>query len=79
VVITRKANGRIGWAAVGLGGAVERATTQSLKIRLEPVVELSDGSYTEDFAIAEQHAGRQRFGTRPDAGGGPGRSSPSTA
>jgi hypothetical protein len=65
-VITRKASGKIGWGALGIGGARDTATTQTLRIRLDPLREHPDGTLDDDFAIAERHRGKQRFGPAPE-------------
>ncbi|MER7582310.1 trypco2 family protein [Kitasatospora sp. NPDC097691] len=54
VTISKEASGKIGWYVLGLGGKYNSATTQTLTLRLEPVWQTSSGSYTSDFAIADQ-------------------------
>jgi hypothetical protein len=63
-VVTKDANGKIGWNLVGAGASYESATTQSLKLTLTPLWSTPDGALTKDFAIADQALGDQRFGPR---------------
>lgn len=74
VVVTKQADGRIGWGALGVGGSYDSATTQALTLRLQPLWELADGTVVEDFTVADQQSVPQRFGPRPEpnAGGSPG-------
>jgi hypothetical protein len=67
VVVTKQADGRIGWGALGIGGSYDSATTQTLKLRLQPLWELADGTLSEDFTVADQQASPQRFGPRDQA------------
>jgi hypothetical protein len=62
VAVTKEANGKIGWKILGLGGSYASAVTQTLALQLEPVWRQGDGSYTTDFAIADQTTGSPRFG-----------------
>lgn len=68
VAVTKEAGGKIGWHVLGLGGSYSSATTQTLKLRLEPVWKLDDGSYTSDFTIADTSPKLPRIGPRPNAG-----------
>lgn len=52
VVITKDVNGRIGWSVVGVGGGYEKASTQSVTLRLAPFWRKQDGTLTSDFTIA---------------------------
>lgn len=45
-------NGRIGWSVVGVGGGYEKASTQSVTLRLAPFWRKQDGTLTSDFTIA---------------------------
>lgn len=63
VAVTKEANGKIGWHVLGLGSSYSSGTTQTLKLRLEPVWRQDDGSYT-DFTIADQAAEAPSFGPR---------------
>ncbi|MFC7279845.1 trypco2 family protein [Paractinoplanes rhizophilus] len=65
-VITKDANGRIGWGALGIGGSYSAATTQTLKLNLRPLMVRPDGSVTSDFTIADDASAPQRFGPRDD-------------
>jgi Trypsin-co-occurring domain 2 len=62
VAITREAGGKIGWHVVGLGASHSSATTQALRLHLEPVWRQDDGSYTGDFVISNQSAQAPHFG-----------------
>ncbi len=64
VAVTREGEGKIGWKVLGLGGSYESATTQVLKLQLEPVWLKGDGSYTSDFVIGDQYQQQARFGPR---------------
>jgi hypothetical protein len=57
VVVTRSADGRIGWGPLGVGGSYDAATTQTLRLRLQPVWEQADGTVLEDFTIADEELG----------------------
>jgi hypothetical protein len=66
-VVTKDANGKIGWAALGVGGTYESARTQTLTLRLRPVWRMSDGNLVEDFTVADQSArDKQHFGPSPN-------------
>ena len=62
LAVTNEAGGKIGWNVLGLGGSHESATTQTLKLRLEPVWRQEDGSYSPDFLIADQNERNPGFG-----------------
>lgn len=64
VGVTKEAGGKIGWKVLGLGGSYSSAVTQTLALRLAPVWRQDDGSYTGDFAIADQATGSPHFGPR---------------
>jgi hypothetical protein len=64
VAVTKAAEGKVGWHVLGLGGSYSSAVTQTLKLRLEPLWMREDGSYTSDFAIADETAGSPRIGPR---------------
>jgi hypothetical protein len=51
-VVTKGADGKIGWKILELGGKYESAVTQTLKLTLTPTWRLSDGRLTTDFSIA---------------------------
>jgi hypothetical protein len=51
-VVTKGANGRIGWKVLELGGSVEAASTQTLTLKLTPVWKAAHGTLTRDFTIA---------------------------
>jgi Trypsin-co-occurring domain 2 len=64
VAVTKEGSGKIGWTILGLGGSYESASTQTLKLRLEPQWLKSDGSYTNDFVVADQDQHPGSFGPR---------------
>ena len=67
VAVSKEAGGKIGWHVLGVGGTYSSATTQTLKLRLEPVWRAGDGSYTSDFVIADQSmADQPHFGPRKE-------------
>ena len=51
-VVTKDASGKIGWKVLEVGGAYEKARTQTVTLRLTPLWRRSDGALTADFAIA---------------------------
>jgi len=63
VAVTKEAEGKIGWKVLGLGGSYTSATTQTLKLRLEPVWQNDDGSLVSDFTVADQASQAPRFGS----------------
>jgi hypothetical protein len=64
--VTKEAGGKIAWHVLGLGGSYTSAVTQTLALRLEPVWRQDEGSYTSDFAIADQALEAPKFGPRSD-------------
>lgn len=66
VAVTKEAQGKIGWKVLGLGGSYESATTQTLKLRLEPVLLAGDGTVTHDFTISDQAEQSPRVGPRAE-------------
>jgi len=69
-VVTKGANGKIGWSVLGLGGSYESAATQTLTLRLAPLWKAADGQLTTDFTIAAAGAAGDTFGppTAPSRG-----------
>ncbi len=63
-VVSKEANGKIGWQILGLGGAYESARTQTLTLRLTPMLKTA-GGLTRDFAIAGSSTPGDRYGPRP--------------
>ena len=64
-VITKDVHGKIGWGALGVGGKVSSATTQTLKLKLTPLWVTADGEVHEEFAISDDsHAPGDRIGDR---------------
>jgi len=51
VVVTKDANGKIGWNLLGVGAAYESASTQTLTLKLAPVWKKPDGTFERDFTI----------------------------
>lgn len=51
-VVTKDANGRIGWSVLGVGGKYETARTQTVALKLSPWWRKQDGTLTSDFVIA---------------------------
>ena len=52
VVVTKEADGKIGWNLLGVGGSYESASTQTLTLKLAPVWKKPDGTLERDFTIA---------------------------
>jgi hypothetical protein len=52
VVVTKGADGKIGWNLLGIGGSYESASTQTLSLKLAPVWKRPDGTLERDFTIA---------------------------
>lgn len=61
-VMTKDANGKIGWGTLGLGGRIESANTQTLKLKLRPVLKGRDDELIEDFTVADQVESPQHIG-----------------
>jgi hypothetical protein len=61
-VVTKDANGKIGWGALGVGGSYQSASTQTLTLKLRPLWRMQDGGFVEDFTIADEAAVPQHFG-----------------
>lgn len=55
-VVTKDANGKIGWSVLGVGGKYETARTQTVTLKLSPWWTKKDGTLTSDFAIASTGA-----------------------
>jgi Trypsin-co-occurring domain 2 len=68
VAVTKEAQGKIGWQVLGLGGSYSSGTTQTLVLRLEPLWRQDSGSYTGDFAIADQGTRTGHVGPLPPEG-----------
>jgi len=64
IAVTKEAQGKIGWHILALGGSYESATTQMLKLRLDPVRVGEDGSVSNDFTISDQAEQAPRVGPR---------------
>jgi hypothetical protein len=61
-VVTKDANGRIGWSVLGVGGKYETARTQTVTLKLSPWWKKKDGTLTSDFVIASLGAPGDTFG-----------------
>ena len=64
-VITKDANGKVGWGALGVGGSYESAVTQTLQLELKPLWQNPDGTLRRKVVIADPAAGPARFGPAP--------------
>jgi hypothetical protein len=58
-VLKTDASGKVGWKVVEVGGSVESAATQTLKLSLTPVWKRQDGTLVRDFTIADVMAAGQ--------------------
>jgi hypothetical protein len=65
--VSKEANGKIGWKILGLGGSYESASTQTLRLRLTPMLRTA-GGLTRDFAIAGPSTPGDRYGPQPRSG-----------
>ncbi|MCG0285354.1 trypco2 family protein [Streptomyces sp. PSAA01] len=63
--VTKGADGRIGWSVLGLGGKWEAAVTQTLKLRLAPMLKAPNGQLTSDFTIASNVMTGDTIGPQP--------------
>lgn len=61
-VVTKQADGKIGWSILGAGGKYESAVTQTLTLRLSPVWHGPDGAVVDDVTIADEGPGGDTFG-----------------
>jgi hypothetical protein len=64
-VVTKDANGKVGWKIIEESGGYESAKTQRLKLRLTPMWRTPDGVLVRDFTVADS----QPPGKPPDFGG----------
>jgi thioredoxin reductase len=62
-VITKDANGKIGWKILEFGASYESGSTQTLTVRLTPVWKKADGTLVKDFTIAAATPAGDRFGS----------------
>jgi Trypsin-co-occurring domain 2 len=62
VVVTKGADGKIGWSLLGVGGSYESASTQTLTLKLAPVWKKPDGTLERDFTIASAGTARDVIG-----------------
>lgn len=63
VAVTKEGSGKIGWHVLGLGASYESATTQTLKLRLEPAWRQADGTFDGDFLVTDQQDRAPTFGS----------------
>lgn len=63
-VVTKGADGKIGWKILEFGGKYESAVTQTVKMTLTPTWRLSDGTWTTDISIAGELAADSSFGPK---------------
>lgn len=56
-VVTKNANGKVGWRVLEFGGTYEAARTQTVVLGLSPLWQRPDGKFTRDFAIASAREG----------------------
>jgi hypothetical protein len=70
--VSTDANGKIGWSVFGIGASHERASTQTLTLKLTPVWKKADGTYEREFTVATQSRAHASFGTEriPGSSGG---------
>jgi hypothetical protein len=62
VAVTKEGSGKIGWHVLGLGASYESATTQTLRLRLEPLWRKANGTFDSDFMVADQQDHAPGFG-----------------
>jgi hypothetical protein len=62
--VSKEANGKVGWTILGVGGSYESARTQTLTLRLTPMLR-TGGGLTRDFAIAGSSTPGDRYGPQP--------------
>ncbi|MDG4667950.1 trypco2 family protein [Mycobacterium sp. 236(2023)] len=54
-VVTREANGKLGWKIIEAGGSFESAKTQRVRLVLTPGLRGFDGRVSNDFSISGPH------------------------
>jgi hypothetical protein len=52
-VLSRQANGKVGWKVLEVGGSAQSASTQTLKLVLEPVWKKADGTVLDKVRISD--------------------------
>jgi hypothetical protein len=52
VVVTKEADGKVGWNLLGAGASWQSASTQTLTLKLKPLWRKPDGTVDSDFTIA---------------------------
>src|SRR3954451_22494523 len=61
-VVTKDAEGKIGWQLIGAGASYEAARTQTVSLKLTPWWKAPDGTLTNNFTIAGAGASDDTFG-----------------
>jgi hypothetical protein len=61
-VVSKDGTGKIGWKILEFGASVERADTQTLKLKLTPVWKKLDGTLVRDFTISSAGEAGDSFG-----------------
>jgi len=63
-VVTKDANGKVGWKIIEASGGYESAKTQRLKLRMTPMWRTPDGVLVRDFTVADSQptSEHQEFG-----------------
>lgn len=62
VTVTKGAEGKIGWHVLGVGASLDSASTQTLKLRLDPVTATEDGAMHGDFTVSDRADKMPRVG-----------------
>lgn len=63
VVVITSAEGRIGWGVLGVGAKGEKQSTHTLRLLLEPVLEVPSGTF-QDVKISDMDDGTIEIGPR---------------
>ena len=79
VAVTTGVDGKIGWRVLGFGAERKSVATHELHLQLAPVWRRGDGSYVEDFTIADQSDGSAHISPSPEPPGAPGSAGRTTA
>jgi hypothetical protein len=65
-VVTKDANGKIGWKILEFGAKYDAQTTQKITLNLTPQWRLPDGTLTTNFTIAGETPAGAHFGPEND-------------
>lgn len=68
VVVTKVANGKIGWRVVEAGGTYEKGRTQTLSLTLEPAYRDASGRLLENTYVSDAGRVGQHIGPRSRSG-----------